>query len=335
MKNLFLVIISLILFSEISFAQEDADLVEIEKQLQGGGLGGWVHGINASQSIFVFTWRSSNNFFVNKQFPITTEKKDLEEQIKKWRRHDYVVIKGEFVKHGSPQKHIMVTSIEKHEVWAGLGSNLNYEYDKKALSEVLAQNELVFKVHYASPDGKALVLEYKDLIIPVFNKKMPELTTGLYRDDKLKIKYIASDEPFAPQHLKVDISAARPVEVLERIVEGHGLPFEHTGELIMFPKSPQILFDVFALKQTDGTIERQYTLVNFEDPDLFKKIREKLTLAWEKNKSDAVYSRNKFVNPKLIVRARGIKNVVDPSQANPQILLNSVDDIEIVSAPVR
>lgn len=314
------------------WALDTVDEAALENQLKTEGLGGWVHGVNTSESLFVFTWRSSKNFFVNEQFPAVGENEKINQSMKSWKRHDYVVIKGEFIKNKSPQKHILIKEIVKHEVWGGPGSDLTYEYDKTAMDEILKQTELVCKVHFVSPDGKILVIEYKDIILPVFNPN-PELSLGLFREDKIKITYQLSALPPAPQHLMIDVKAKAPIEVLQKIADGHGKPIVIEGSLVMFPKSPQINFDVFALRQMDGDIQRNYTLVNFTDPDLFQKIRQKLADAWEKNKKFAEYDRNKFIIRKLVIRAEGTKNVIDPGQANPQVLLNSVDDVKVISEP--
>ncbi|MGZ3706939.1 MAG: hypothetical protein ACXVA8_13000, partial [Bdellovibrionota bacterium] len=109
----------------------------------------------------------------------------------------------------------------------------------------------------------------------------------------------------------------------------HGKPAALDGELVLFPKSPEIIFNVFALLQhLDNGLTRQYTLVNFDDPALFKKIREKLQAEWDKFPA-YVNGRNKLVSTKVRVRAKGTFNEIDPGQANPQILLKSVDDVEL------
>jgi hypothetical protein len=121
------------------------------------------------------------------------------------------------------------------------------------------------------------------------------------------------------------------VKVLESITSLHGKPAVIEGALIMFPKSPEIIFNVFAVQQElQSGLKRQYTLVNFEDPAAFAKIREKLQAAWDKHKGETVNGRNKLVSLRIKVKATGTFNEVYPNQANPQILLKSAASVEII-----
>jgi superoxide dismutase len=99
----------------------------------------------------------------------------------------------------------------------------------------------------------------------------------------------------------------------------------------MFPKSPEIIFNVFAVLQekTKG-FNRQFTIVNFEDMEAFKAAREKLQKAWDAHPNDYVNGRNKLVSTKVRVRVKGIYNQVSVNQANPQVLIKSADDITII-----
>jgi len=123
---------------------------------------------------------------------------------------------------------------------------------------------------------------------------------------------------------------SKPIQVLEPMQAQHGKSVTVEGALILFPKSPEIIFNVFAVQQLlrDG-LNRQFTLVNFDDPDLFQKIREKLQKAWDQFPKDFVNGRNKLVSTKVRVKASGTVNVIDPNQANPQILLKSLDSVVI------
>ena len=50
----------------------------------------------------------------------------------------------------------------------------------------------------------------------------------------------------------------------------HGKPAAVEGALVLFPKSPQVIFNVFAvLQELPGGMQRQYTLVNFESTEAF------------------------------------------------------------------
>jgi hypothetical protein len=183
-----------------------------------------------------------------------------------------------------------------------------------------------------------LVTEYKDRIVPIVVTEVSsqELVKQLYRGDLIRVRYTMRTEPEAPIHLSLVHSKGlpinqKPVELLESLVKSHGTPIQKSGSLIMFPKSPQINTNVYALLVEDAegsTI--QYTLANLENPELFKQIREKLEKVWNENMAGASNDRNKFVNRKLQVTAKGICNMVDQGQANPQILIQSVDDVNVV-----
>jgi hypothetical protein len=121
------------------------------------------------------------------------------------------------------------------------------------------------------------------------------------------------------------------VKILESIRSLHGKAATLEGALILFPKSPEIMFNVFAVNQElQSGLKRQFTLVNMEDPAAFAKIREKLQAGWDKHKDDYVNGRNKLISRRVRVKATGIYNEIDASQANPQILLKSADSIEIL-----
>jgi hypothetical protein len=103
--------------------------------------------------------------------------------------------------------------------------------------------------------------------------------------------------------------------------------------LVLFPQSPQVRFNVFAvLQKLPGDMQRQYTLANFEKQETFDAIREKLQKAWDAAGPDsAVSGRNKLISTKVRVRANGRFNETDPNQANVQIVLDGPDSVEILS----
>jgi hypothetical protein len=244
-------------------------------------------------------------------------------------RHDKVLVKGSFLKNPSPQKHIAVRAIELVEKYQEPYEREAYRYAAKIPEDLLKATRATFLVHAVAGDGAILVLEYKDQVVPLFVKK-PALTHSLYRGDLVDLAYKLQAEPDAPSHLNLNDADPEPVKVLESVVAMHGKPADMDGELVLFPKSPEIKFNVFALLQhLDGSLTRQYTLVNFDSADAFQKIRLKLQAEWDKFGKDYTNGRNKLVSTKVRVHAKGVFNEVDPSQANPQILLKSADDIEL------
>jgi hypothetical protein len=299
----------------------------IETQLKGDGLGGWVHAAVKDQFIFVFTWRDPQNFFVNVQLPMSSKSPLIIDSLSKLKRHDRINIKGSFFHNDAPIRHINVSDIEVIEAYHG--ANDDYLYDPNLPDKIAQGNHLIGKVHAVADEGKVLVIETGDRVFPVFNKK-PDLTKDLYRNDKIEIQYFIPFVPNKPMHIELDTELDKPLTVLNSIVSGHNEPIQLKGPLVMYPKSPQIIFNVYALRLEDSDgVKWDYTLVNFEDVDLFKKIREKLEEAWNKLDAEAKYDRNKYINPQILVEVSGIKNVVDPGQANPQVLINDINDLKI------
>ena len=102
------------------------------------------------------------------------------------------------------------------------------------------------------------------------------------------------------------------------------------GHLVMFPKSPQITLNVFALRTEDFEgIKQNYT---FLVPDMhsekgmeeFFAMNKMLQNSWDEMIEFAVDDRNKFLNEMITVRVRGRHNVISPAQANPQIILDEI-----------
>ena len=133
-------------------------------------------------------------------------------------------------------------------------------------------------------------------------------------------------------HLRLDeASGQASVQVIESIRARHGKKVTVEGALILFPKSPEIIFNVFAVEDKPADVLlRQFTLVNFEDPELFSRVRAKLQAARDRFPNDFTNGHNKLVSQKVRVRATGTFNLVDANQDNGQILLQSIEDLEVL-----
>jgi hypothetical protein len=194
-------------------------------------------------------------------------------------------------------------------------------------ASILNGREMVTKVHIAVDGGAVLVVEKDGWTIPVFNPE-PDLAADLYRNDKIFLKYVVRQNPSRPPHLEVDLNRTEPIEVVSRMVCGHGDGIELNGPLVMFPKSPQITLNVFALRTEDQEgIQQNFTFLtpsNGQDMGDFFLVNRLLQQAWDEAIASAAYDRNKFINRSLRVHARGLKNVISPAQANPQIILNEI-----------
>lgn len=318
-----------ILFASCSTTTYAVDLKDVERQLNTTGAVGWIHGAVADQNMYVFTYRNPTNFFDYVEMSLVTTDPATLKQLSTFDRHDKVNVKGVFLDNPSPQKHIKIASIALVQKYQNSYPVDPYEHEAKIPDDLLHKDQANFLVHAVGGDGHILVVEYRDAVIPIYVVNA-DLTKNLFRNDVVQIKFLFQDYPDRPVHLAVNESATDPLKVLDSIQAKNGKPATLEGALILFPKSPEIAFNVFAVQEelNDG-LKRQYTLVNFDNPDTFQKLRDLLQKAWDKYPGEYVNGRNKLVSKRLRVKATGTFNEVDPSQANPQILLNSVDSIEI------
>ncbi len=322
-----------LVLSSISANLLAVDVNEIEKALTTTGLDGSVHGVVNDQHIYVFTYRNPDDFFDYLIMSLVPSKPALAKTLAGLSRQDKVRIKGTFLVNPSPQKHISVESLEVVEKYTPVPSAPPYEHQAKIPKDLLNLTKATFMVHTVAGDGHILVAEYKDAVIPVYVKN-GELTKNLYRNDLVQLEFKIQASPNEPTHLNLDETSPTAVTMIDSISAKNGSQATLEGELILFPKSPEIAFNVFALKESlPGGANRQYTLANMEDAEVFKKIRAALQTAWDKYPGEYVNGRNKLLSKRLRVKATGTINEIDPNQANPQILLKSVESVQIIELP--
>ena len=318
----------------LSAQAKAVDLGQIEKDLNGSGVIGWIHGEVADRDLSVLTYRNPKNFFDNIQMSLVPETDAVSKVLATYNRHDQVLVKGRFMKNPSPQKHILVTSIDLVTKYVTPYPTQDYEHEAKIPTELETIDHANFLVHAVASSGHILVVEYKDQIVPIFVKD-EKLSKDLSRGDVVALHFGLQKNPDQPTHLVLVESAKDALVVLQSIKDLNGKPANVEGQLILFPKSPEIKFNIFAVEDTSfvGTaagIKRQFTLLNQDDMEVFKKIREKLQAAWDRHPGDFVNGRNKLVSTKIRVRATGKFQEIDPGQANAQILLDSADSIQLI-----
>ncbi len=317
-----------------SHAAKPVDLKEVERQLTTTGVSGWVHGSVDELGEVVFTYRTPGKFFDNIIMSLVTEDEQISAQLKALNRHDQIMITGKFLANPSPQKHILVSSVVMLKKYDSGYDSEPYDYNAEIPKELLGTTSGTFLVHTVAGDGHILVVEYKDAVIPVFVQNTT-LTESLFRNDIIELNYKLQPFPETPTHLNLNEDLAEPLRVIESIKNLSNTRAEDyftEGALIMFPQSPEIKFNVFAVQQDlSGGLKRQFTLVNFDNFDVFTKIRLALQEAWDRHPGEYDNARNKLVSRKIRVRIKSgtISNDV-PQQANPQILLNDLSDIEII-----
>lgn len=320
--------------SIFSFSAFSLDYEDIQKSLQSPeGLVAEMHGVDKDSGFFVVVARNPDNFFDYIQIPLVANYlREDHDQIKaklyELHRHDIVRLHGEI--HGwveAAQRHILISKVEVVKKYdGGYGDHPDYRREAELPKDLENKTSAVFKVHAVISNGQIMVVEYRDVNLPVIVTR-PDLVKSLYRGDKIEMKFEIARSPKRPTHIVLS-SSDDAVTVLDSIVSQHDQPIELCGPLVMFPKSPMVKFNVFAIKTDIGDdLFRTYTLVNFEDMDLFTQLREKAQEAWDTKANNAIRGRNYYINNELIACARGPVNMIDPTQANPQILINRIEDL--------
>ncbi len=321
---------------ELPPGQAEIDLEELRNSLKTSGLVGEIHAADPSNRQFVFTYRHPKDFFTNVQIGMITHNDSARDFFKTMKRHDRVKITGDFIHQGeivpeSPQPHVEVSSIEmvkKYESPIRLPEN---KFAKTTIlpQELLDKGEADFLVHANVKNGAALVLEYKDNFV-FLTVPAPKLAAHVYRNDRVHIRFTRQKHPKQPMHLElesnVDGAGNAPLVVTDSIKALHGKRYSQKGNLVRFPKSPQINRDIWAVEQKgpNGN-SRTFTLVNFTKKGEQEKIDAKLKGWWETHSDSVIDGRNKLVNTKIEIVATGKMNVVDPNQANAQMRLHAKD----------
>lgn len=294
-----------------------------------------IHGADHQNGLYAISYRPKNFFdfvIISLQADYTAPTfADVKSKLATLRRHDFIQIRGDensFVV--SSQNHIMVKDLTILSKFSSSYDSLvdSYTHTTDVAALVKGKTSLIVKVHASLVDGKVLMVESGDANIPVVVKNNA-LTRDLYRGDKVELNFTVQQYPSSPVHLVLN-NSLDAVKMLDSVAKVHGLPQDRCGELVMFPKSPQVLFNVFALKSDIGDgFFRTFTLINFEDATLFQALREKMQKVWDENLSTMVAGRNYFINSRIKICAKGLGNMQVATQANPQILINKIEDLTL------
>lgn len=310
------------------------DIAEIEKQLTAGGVVVEMHGALPALGLFAVTYRNPASFFDFVHLSLVVRSPAVLAQLSGIGRHDRIRIKGRLLPNPSPQPHLLAESIELVQKYAPAVTAGPYEYTGGLPGGLLGLTSAPFLVHIAQPDEGILVVEYQDAVVPIFVTNGSRIS-ALSRNDVVHLSFRVQERPDRPVHLRLNEDVPEPLRVLDSIAAKHGKPADMEGALVLFPKSPQIVSNVFALlEELPGGLTRQYTLVNLESEARFAAIRARLQAAWDRHSAagDFVNGRNKLVSLRIRVRAKGTFSQTDPGQANPQILLESADALTIVES---
>ncbi|MEL6495354.1 MAG: hypothetical protein AAFQ41_09560 [Cyanobacteria bacterium J06623_7] len=313
-------------------AYQGLEIDSLARELETTGLIGRIHGAAATSEMFVMSVREPDNFFSHREFSLIPSTKSTGKTLGQLNRHDLVCVGGDLINNPSPQKHIMLDSVRVIEPWQQPQGFAAYERQTDLPAELQEQTSLIGKVHAIGAEGKILVMGYQDLVLPVHITE-PKYTQNLYRGDIIKLRYLVQSYPQRPMHLQLDTTIEQPIEMLDAIAKINEQPQTLTGKLVKFPQSPQLKFDVYALEADTEIpeIKRYFTLINFDDMSKFQGIRDKLAKIWDDNQDTAISGRNMLINPEVTIEAQGIGNIISPEQANPQILLDSAEQIKQMS----
>lgn len=297
---------------------------EVREKLGGEGLVGRIHGADLDRKVFVLTVRDANDFFNYRLFSLVFA--PSEGNAAELKRHDQVRVFGRLMSNPSGQGHILV---RRFELMASSPVANDYQHRTEIPGELREKTRIEAQVHAVDREKGILVIDYGDAVIPVYVPVSGQATlANLYRNDVITFSYRVREHPSRPLHLELDGN----IRVIDAMVSHHKQQVTYEGHLALFPASPQIKFNVFALACHDCAGQRFYTLVNFRDPEEFARLREFLQSVWDR---DLTYTagRNKLVNTGIKLRVTGTVNVVSKSQANPQIMVQSIRDIEVLSQP--
>lgn len=339
-KTLGFLLFGFILSASTVQAQPADPMADIAQQLSDNGLQGLVHGADSERGLYVMSYHLPGDFFARYNMSLLARTTALKNLLLTLNRNDRILVKGRLGGQDTPQPHIILSEfrvLKKYDpaIESPAGhweKEIHLPEDLKDLTELTAQ------VHAIAGDGQVIVIEYRDTILPLIaNANQARSTKALYRGDVIRFKFEIQGAPYRPTHLKLIGSDERPLQVLERVVEKHEQTISIEGRLVLFPKSPTITRDVWAIEEKlqDG-LARYYTLVNFKEvngtmPE-FDRIDQKLRSIWSDNKQSAFAGRNKFINLAVQIRATGKATVFDPNQANAQIHLNA-SDIQVIANP--
>ena len=312
-------------------AYQGLEMSKLSQELNNTGLIGRIHGAANTSQMYVMSVREPSNFFSHREFSLLSTKQETTDTLKNLNRHDLVCIQGEIIANPSPQKHVALNNVRIIEPWQQPKGFEPYQRQTDLPYELKEQTSLVGKVHAIGEEGKILVVEYQEIVIPIFVSQT-QYTEGLYRGDIVKLNYQIQTHPQRPVHLQLDTTVEKPLEVLDVIAAWNNQPKTLTGNLVKFPQSPQLKFDVYAMEIDTQGIKRYFTLINFEDMAKFEKIRQKLAKIWDKNADTARSGRNMLINPMVTIKAEGIVNIISTEQANPQILLDNAGQVQQLSS---
>ncbi|MCM8543366.1 MAG: hypothetical protein NE328_24060 [Lentisphaeraceae bacterium] len=337
-----LLLLSLTLFFSLvscttSFPSGDREgntLEEVVAAAEKQGINGLIHGADHERRMYVLSWSHPKNFFNRYNLVMAPNSLELAEQFKTLNRGDRIFIQGD-VRMNRGQGHVLVNQMNIKKRYVPKADHSAGEFSRmtELPGDLKNKSREVFYIHATEAGNTLLVLEHGDTMVPMIVRK-PELVKDLFRGDYVELAFKidrSSSNPYRPNHLTLDHEADRPVKVIDSVVDLHDKEISLEGRLVMFPKSPTINRNIFAIEVPYvGKPARYFTILpsSFEG-DNFKNLLAKIQSHWDANPQLIFKGRNKYIHLELECKAKGKGNVVSPNQANPQIF-TSIDDLHII-----
>jgi hypothetical protein len=209
---------------------------------------GEVHGAFPDLNLYVFTYRNPKNFFDFVEVSLVAPTAELADTLAALHRHDRVRIQGALMDNRSQQMHVELSSLEVVKKYDATPPLPGYDYQASIPDELRGKDNELFLVHAVTADGAVLVVERRDVVLPVYVRH-PELTRNLARNDVVRLFYEIRSKPNRPVHLQLQ-DIAHPVEVVDSVMALNGKPADVEGPLVLFPKSPQVLFNCRSCRAT-------------------------------------------------------------------------------------
>jgi len=312
----------------------------LSEKLRDGGLKGWIHGAANSYNTYTFTYRSEDPademaFFKSEQFSLVASNPEVKEALQSLSRHDQVKLHGVILENQSPLVHLKIDRLEVLEKYPAALKN-EYSFDPSPFIEK-GSFDVLGQVHAnvgSEEFGRALILDWKDILIPIaVPKTLSAETKDLIRGDIIQVSLKVVASPHSTKHFFLDESAKQPLKVVDSMRQCHGQQRTVEGYLVKFDQSPAIRTDIYAIRVEDlNGIARNFTLFpSNTDRDefvrVFRAVSAKAKTAWTESALPALVIRNFSAKKGVLVKANGRINVVSSEQANAQIYLDSQENV--------
>lgn len=293
------------------------------------GLKGTMHGARHDLGTYVFTWWNPKGFFENLNLSLVPNTPEMARQFAGLERHQSVVVWGKLVRVTPGQTHVRVDRLEAGEKWSP-GVTPDASSRKPAIDlrrKLERKSRLDALVHAISEDGSALAIEYADEVIPVQvppTDALRQQVAGLYRGDRIRLRYRIAAHPPRPMHLVIAEDAKDSLVVLDALHDQHDEVRTVEGHLVLFPKSPVLNRSIWGVEERGPEgLHRYYTIFNFEDAKDQAQIDALLQAAWDSSAKGVKDARNKYVHSRVRVRVTGKVNDPSPNQANPTLVTHA------------